>query len=190
MSVVSNMTPLHYLILVRCEHILPKLFGQILTPRAVIEEMSDPSTPEAVRRWAASPPEWVRVVQPDHIEDIPILGKGKRGAGEKAAIALAREVGADALLIDDNRAIREAKKRGVETVRMLTALETAAERGLIENLPEVLDSLETTTPFYIGRECRRVMAEMRRRDQERKLAQEHSRPEQKPSTGRTRRKKR
>ena len=83
MIVVSDMTPLHYLILIGCDHILHRLYERVFTAPAVINEMNDPSTPEAVRQWATAPPEWLHVQEPAHIEDIPRLGHGKRGAGEK-----------------------------------------------------------------------------------------------------------
>jgi predicted nucleic acid-binding protein len=102
MIVVADMGPLHYLVLIGAEHILPQLFTRVLTPPAVMAEMSHPDTPEQVRAWAASPPPWLEIKEPAHIEDIPSLGKkGSRGAGEKAAIALAREEQAEAILMDD-----------------------------------------------------------------------------------------
>jgi predicted nucleic acid-binding protein len=104
------MSPLHYLILVGCEHVLPLLYGRVFVPPAVVDEMTVPNTPDMVRRWAESPPEWLKIVSPASIEDIPRLGQGKRGAGEKAAIALAREFQADALFIDDKKGIQEARK--------------------------------------------------------------------------------
>ena len=168
MTVVSNMSPLHYLILIDCVHVLPLLYGRVFTPPAVIDEMKAPSTPEVVRRWAESPPAWLEILEPAVIEDIPRLGQGKRGAGEKAAIALAREIQADALFIDDKKGIQEAQKRGLKPVRMLTIVDRAAERGFIDNLPDVLASLLDSTPFYAGREVLKVVAEMKRRDFERK----------------------
>src|SRR4051812_4065808 len=99
MTVVCDMGPLHYLVLIGAEHVLPQLYTRILTPPAVIAELSRPTTPEAVRLWVKSPPPWLEVQEPSAIEDIPSLGKkGTRGAGEKAAIALAREAGVDAIL--------------------------------------------------------------------------------------------
>ena len=71
----------------------------------------------------------------------------KRGAGEKAAIALARELPADIVLMDDKKAIQEARKRGLRPVRMLTILDAAAERGFVEDLPAALDHLEQMNPF-------------------------------------------
>jgi len=47
----------------------------------LLKEMDDASTPEVVRRWVAAPPAWLQVQEPGHIEDIPRLGHGKRGAG-------------------------------------------------------------------------------------------------------------
>jgi hypothetical protein len=55
MIVVCDMGPLHYLVLIGAEDILPQVFTRVLTPVAVIAEMSHPDTPEPVRRWASSP---------------------------------------------------------------------------------------------------------------------------------------
>jgi len=175
MIVVSDMTPLHYLILIGCDHILHRLYEQVFTAPAVIKEMEDPSTPESVRRWAAAPPEWLHVQEPAHTEDIPRLGRGKRGAGEKAAIALARELHAEIVLMDDRKAIQEAQKRGLHPVRMLTVLDAAAERGFVDDLAAVLDHLQQKTPFYVGKECGRVIEDMKQRDLVRKQTQDQDR---------------
>jgi predicted nucleic acid-binding protein len=136
MIVVCDMGPLHYLVLIGAEHVLPQLFTRVLTPPAVIAEMSHPVTPEPVRRRAASPPRWLEIEEPAHIEDIPSLGrKGIRGGGEKVAIALAREERADAILMDDKTGQREAKKRSLRPVWMLSVLDEAAQRGLVSDLP-------------------------------------------------------
>jgi predicted nucleic acid-binding protein len=141
--------------------------------------MSHPDTPEAVRLWASSPPPWLEIEEPDHIEDIPSLGrKGRRGAGEKAAIALARQEGADAILMDDKDGQREARKRGLRPVWMLTVLDEAAVRGLVSDLSERLDDLVQNTRFYVGRECRRVIDDMKQRDRDRGLRPEQPNPEQ------------
>ena len=177
MIVVSDMSPLHYLILIGHDHILHRLYQRIFTAPAVIQEMVDVNAPEAVRRWAAAPPAWLQVQEPTHIEDIPRLGRGKRGAGEKAAISLARELDAEIVLMDDKKAIQEARKRGLHPVRMLTILDAAAERGFVEDLSGALDHLEQKTPFYVGKECRRIIEDMKQRDLARKLsnAQEQDR---------------
>jgi predicted nucleic acid-binding protein len=168
MIVVSDMTPLHYLILIGCDSVLPRLYERVFTAPAVMKEMGDASTPELVRRWAAVPPAWLHVQEPADVEDIPRLGRGKRGAGEKAIIALARELQADIVMMDDKKAIEEARKRGLRPVHMLTVLDTAAERGFVEDLPAALEHLERATSFYVSKECKRVIEEMKRKDGERK----------------------
>ncbi len=173
MTVVCDMGPLHYLVLIGCEHLLPRLFDRVLTPPAVLAEMRHPKTPEPVRLWAASPPPWLEVKEPTQIEDIPSLGKtGGRGEGEKAAIALAREEQADAILMDDKAARREAVKRGLRPLWMLAVLDQAAEQGLLHDLTEKLEHLEQHTPFYVGEQARAALEGMKQRDRKRKQAQE------------------
>ena len=172
MIAVCDMGPLHYLVLIGAEHVLPQLFSRVLTPPAVLAEMSHPDTPVAVRGWAAAPPQWLEVKAATRVEDIPSLGrKGARGAGEKAAIALACEERADVILMDDKTGRREARKRDLEPLWMLQVLDEAAERGLINDLPEKLERLEHWTPFYVGEKARAVIEAMKERDLQRKQGQ-------------------
>lgn len=192
MNVVSDMGPLHYLILIGAEHVLPCLFDRVLIPPAVLDELNHPNTPEPVRRWAAALPPWVEVKQPAQVEDIPSLGKkGLRGAGEKAAIALAREELVAAIIIDDNTGRREAKARGLRPIWMLQVLDEAAERGLVADLAAKLDHLERRTPFYVGDKARVAIEGMKQRDIQRTREREQKaspKPgdERKPGRGRGR----
>ncbi len=67
MIAVSNTTPLHYLVLVDVEEILPRLFDRIVVPGAVLAEMSHERAPARVREWAAHPPTWLQIAAPLHI---------------------------------------------------------------------------------------------------------------------------
>ena len=49
MIVVSDTTPLNYLILIDSVHVLPMLFGSVYAPSAVLRELLHPKTPDAVR---------------------------------------------------------------------------------------------------------------------------------------------
>jgi predicted nucleic acid-binding protein len=180
MIAVCDMGPLHYLVLIGCDHILSGIFDRVITARVVIErEMADPHTPEPVRVWAANAPPWLEILEPQQVVDIPSLGKqGVRGDGDRAIISLARELGADILIMDDRKARREAKKRGVESLWMLEVLDEAAERGLIDDLPERLEHLVGRTPIYVGEKARAVIEDMKQRDHERKLARAQQPPEQ------------
>ena len=62
--VVSDTTPLNYLILIGHVDVLPRLFGKLLVPPTVIHEMRHPKAPAAVARWAARLPAWIEVKAP------------------------------------------------------------------------------------------------------------------------------
>ncbi len=101
MIVVSDTTPLNYLILIESAHVLPALFGRVYAPPAVIRELSHPRSPERVRQWGDSPPGWLTVQGPTHTD--PSL---KLGPGETEAIALAQELKADWVLLDERKGSR------------------------------------------------------------------------------------
>jgi predicted nucleic acid-binding protein len=168
---VCDMGPLHYLVLIGCDHVLPRIFDRVITARVVIEqEMADPHTPEVVRRWATNAPPWLEILEPILVEDIPSLGKqGVRGDGDRAIISLAREKGANVAVMDDLKARREVKRRGIEPIWTLQVLDEAAGRGLIDDLTDRLERLERQTSFYVGEKARAVIEDMKRRDVQRKL---------------------
>ena len=67
--------------------------------------------------------------------------------GEREAIALARFVYADLLLIDESDGRREARRLSLRVTGTLGVLRAAAERALIE-VPVVVENLRTTN-FYL-----------------------------------------
>lgn len=52
--VVSNTSPLNYLVLIDQIELLPALYGRVLIPQSVAEELKAPETPEVVREWIAT----------------------------------------------------------------------------------------------------------------------------------------
>lgn len=56
MIVVSNASPICYLVLIGEVDLLPKLFEKVHLPRLVADELLDPGAPESVRRWAEGLP--------------------------------------------------------------------------------------------------------------------------------------
>jgi predicted nucleic acid-binding protein len=107
MIVIADAPPLRYLVLIESVEILPALYGQVLTSPVVLNELSQPHTPEAVRQWALAHPTWLQLRDASD----PFTGfPPTLGAGESAAIALAEELHADALLIDDWAGRRERRR--------------------------------------------------------------------------------
>jgi predicted nucleic acid-binding protein len=139
MIIVSDTTPLNYLILIGQVHILHELYDSVLIPQSVFDEMQRAETPAEVRAWVTEHPEWLEMRPAQTID--PSL---KLGAGEREAIALALELHADALLLDDRKARQEAQKRGLTVTGTLAVLATAARRDLID-LPTAIARLQKTT---------------------------------------------
>lgn len=172
MIVVSDTTPLNYLILIEAADMLPALFGQVYAPTAVMRELSDPRGPQPVRAWAGSPPEWLTVQEPAQVDETLPKGLHKE---EVEAISLARELGADWVLIDERKASREAESRGLRVAGTLGILEEAAARNLL-NYEHGRYRLVNETSFYVTND---VLGESERRYLERKqvLEQDRKTPE-------------
>ena len=101
MIVVTDTTPLRYLVFIELVHILPRLFGTVYAPPEVVAELQRSRNPslEPVRLWASSPPEWLVVREPITIDESLVQ---RLDRGESDAICLAQELKADKLLIDEN----------------------------------------------------------------------------------------
>lgn len=139
MIVVSDTSPLHYLILIEREWLLPQLYGRVVAPTAVIEELSHPQAPEPVRRWIATPPPWLETQTPSALKPETYL----LGPGEAAAISLAQEIGAKVVLIDERQGAKLARSTGLLVTGTLGVLEGGATRGLV-SLADSLAALERT----------------------------------------------
>jgi predicted nucleic acid-binding protein len=144
MIVIADTTPIHYLVLIDQSDILRALYGKVIIPEAVRRELQGQKTPDAVRRWVASPPAWIEVRHAAGAD-----GPSFRGldAGEREAIALAEALHADALIMDDRAGRREAERRGLRVIGTLRVLYDAAEAGLL-NLADALEALQRSG-FYV-----------------------------------------
>ena len=98
MVVVADSSPLRYLIVLGEQDLLPELLGEIWIPSAVLEELSASATPASVCAFLHSPPGWLKVCDPENETLEGITDQLDRG--ERAALALARELGADLVLLD------------------------------------------------------------------------------------------
>ncbi len=144
MIVIADTTPVNYLVLIREVDLLPRLFGQVLIPPAVLDELQDPETPAAVRAWLADAPSWLQV-HPLHSQPDP--GLDYLDDGEREAIALAEELKADQLVVDEIDARKEAARRKLPFIGTLGILRRAAQLDLID-LRSTLARLELTS-FYV-----------------------------------------
>lgn len=139
MIVVSDTSPLLYLILIERAELLPALYGRVIAPSAVISELSRLEAPEAVQRWISRPPAWLEIQTPTAISAETL----RLGAGEAAAISLAQEIGAQLVLIDERQGAKLARTQGLLATGTLGVLQAAANRQLI-SLADALAALEQT----------------------------------------------
>jgi predicted nucleic acid-binding protein len=144
MLVVADTSPIHYLILMQHDAVLPLLYTRVIIPPAVLRELQDEETPELVRLWVANPPAWFEVRAPQ--QQIAATDMPNLGLGEREAIVLAQELRADVLLIDERDGRRAARSRAIAVIGTLGVLEKAAAGGLID-LPSTLARLQATSMY-------------------------------------------
>jgi predicted nucleic acid-binding protein len=93
--------------------------------------LADADAPAPVRAFIAQKPAWLEVrPNPDRGNDNasdPILDEG-----ERAAIALAKAIRADLILMDDRAGVAIAYRHGLTVTGTLGVLDLAARRGLLD----------------------------------------------------------
>lgn len=163
MIVVADTSPINYLVLMGCAHLLPDLFGEVIVPQAVFTELQSKHAPESVRKFVRAAPNWLRieVVQKEALERV---SEPELHAGEREAIALAELLAADYVIMDEKAGRRIALRRGVPVIGTLGVLEKADAEGMLGDFSSLLDRLEETS-FYIRAELREALL---RRHRERK----------------------
>jgi predicted nucleic acid-binding protein len=98
MTVVSNTSPINYLTLIGLNRPLPALFGRVIVPLAVQEELQSPGAPPQIGEMLRPSGGWLDVVSASPVSE-PILagldagekdGTGGSGATDKALRATGR----------------------------------------------------------------------------------------------------
>ncbi len=157
--VVADAGPLHYLVLIGHVDLLPGMFEGVWIPAIVRHELNHPQTPKAVRDWIVAAPAWLSIVSEPIPDEDPALAA--LDDGERAAIALAAQLHADLVLMDDRAGVAVARARGLEVTGTLGLLDRAARRGLVD-LAAAFAALEATN-FHTTRELTdRILAAWRK----------------------------
>ncbi len=139
MIVVSDTSPINYLVLIGLQDLLHNLFGRVLIPEAVRRELQAEGTPEPVRQFVAAAPDWIEV-RP--APEIPAT-LAHLDSGEREAIALALSARADFVLIDERIGRQAAEDHGLRVYGTLGVFLIAAERNLVRR-DEAFDRLQKT----------------------------------------------
>ncbi|MEW5935445.1 MAG: DUF3368 domain-containing protein [Bacillota bacterium] len=145
---VSDSSPLINLARIGMLWLLRELFGEILVPDAVWEEVvvDGAGQPGAGEVGAAA---WIRKRS---VANRPLVSVLRRdlGPGEAEAIALALEAGARLLLMDERAGREAARHLGVSCAGLLAVLVEAKRRGLIAAVKPCLDALRDVAGFWLA----------------------------------------
>ncbi|MGB5771271.1 MAG: DUF3368 domain-containing protein [Crocosphaera sp.] len=143
MIIISDTSPLCYLILIDCIEVLPVLYKNVIIPQAVYQELQAEATPKAVKEWIQNHPDWLIIKNITNASDSEL---NKLDKGEREAIILAEEVNADLLILDDKLARTIATQRSLKIIGLLGILIDAARNNLID-LPTKINELQQTSFF-------------------------------------------
>jgi uncharacterized protein len=155
MRAVSNTSPISNLAIIGRLDLLKLRYGTVLIPPAVAGELSALSHPAAKARIAeALAAGWLVVQAPSHLPPTPRV---VLDAGESEAIALALEVRADVLLMDEKRGRQAARNLGLTVAGALGELLYARRSGLLPELRIEIDRLRTEARFFVDPEIERFI---------------------------------
>jgi uncharacterized protein len=148
MIVVSDTSPLCNLALIDHLWLLESIYQTVIIPTIVAAELK---AAENAKITAIPELDWIQsrtLSNPDLATQLQ-HDKGL-DAGEANAIALALELQADDLLIDERLGRREARQLGLAIIGILGILITAKQRSLIPQVQPIMDALMREAGFRIS----------------------------------------
>lgn len=143
-SVITNLTAIQQL------HLLPQLYERVVIPSAVYRELAEiePPVPGTLEVRSAA---WIEVRQVvDRLAVERLQNEVRLDPGESEAIALALELNADLLLIDERRGRAEANRLGLRITGLLGILVEAKHQNLIVAVKPLMDALIATSEFRVS----------------------------------------
>ena len=143
-SAITNLAAIHHL------QLLPQLYNQVTIPEAVYRELADiaPPVPGTLEVQTAT---WLEVRQVINYQVVKrLIDEVRLAPGESEAIALALELEADLLLIDERRGRAEADRLGVKITGLLGILVEAKQKNLIFAVRPLMDALVATSEFRVS----------------------------------------
>jgi len=154
MLVVSDTSVLINLAVIDQAGILSRLFQTVVAPESVRAEFVRLATTE-LRFRDAQWPDWVEVRRPASIPADLLDWPLRLHAGERDAIALALEIHADALLVDEEAARSAARAHGLHVTGIVGILLQAKASGFIPSVGAILDRIMDEAGFWLGSAFRR-----------------------------------
>lgn len=158
MIVVSDASPIIGLSAVGALDLLRQLYGQIIVPEVVLREVERGGLERPGGSELRSA-DWI-VVRSAGRSSLTAALTGELDLGEAEALALAIEISADLVLIDERRARLVAQRLGLPVVGVLGVLVEAKAKGLLPVVAPLLDALESTAGFRLSPALHRHVLEV------------------------------
>ncbi|MEA5619182.1 DUF3368 domain-containing protein [Cronbergia sp. UHCC 0137] len=148
MIVISNTSPITNLSAIGKINLLEQIYGEIIISSEVFEELT---------QWGDSIPgakevkifSWIKVKTIKNINLVHSL-RNKLDEGESSAIALALELNADWLIIDEQLGRQTAIEYNLKITGILGILIEAKRQGLIPLVKPILDDLINIAKFWVN----------------------------------------
>ena len=154
MLVVTDNSPLTALALADLLHLLRARWPLVIVPQAVWDESRHVDDTAALQRLDAARAEgWLEVRHASQNDEVARL-RTKLDAGESEAIALALELKAEWLLIDEWKGRNVAKQLGLAVTGTLGLLIWAKMSGRSASLRELIDLVEARGELYLSQELK------------------------------------
>ncbi len=139
MKIVCNTSPLILLAKIHRLDTLIRLYSKLMIPKAVADEISTKPGKEndQIQALLKKGTLQLRQVSAKILAELPI----DLGRGEREAIALAIDSGADLVILDDRQGRLVSRDRGLLVTGTVGVLIEAKERGFIPSLRPEMDRL-------------------------------------------------
>lgn len=145
MLIISDTSPITNLIQVGKLDILEQVFGQIIIPEKVYEELSVYEK----QREAIENRNWILVKKVKDRDEVISLEK-QLDSGEAEAIVLAKEMNVDLLIVDERKGRKIAEEYGLKIIGLLGVLIQGKKKGYLKELKPILDKLIEEIGFRVS----------------------------------------
>lgn len=155
MIVVSDTSAINNLAAIGQLVLLKQLYRTVIIPDAVYRELTQP--PISAGGEEATDYDWIQV---QSVSDRTVVEDFLKvlDIGESEAIALALEIGADQILLDERKAREFAATKGLNLTGVLGILVAAKSRGLITEVRPLIIALRSRADFWLSEAlCNRAL---------------------------------
>jgi uncharacterized protein len=145
--IVSDTSPINNLAAINQLNLLRQLYGTVIIPEAVYRELTEPDFLVAGATEVQTF-DWIEIRQINNRVIVDAL-QSELDIGEAEAIALAIEISAEQVLIDERRGRIVADRFNLKYTGILGILIEAKEKKLISTVKPSLDALRNQAGFWI-----------------------------------------